>query len=84
MRFEYILILNEYFYRYVLLRACKNADADTNAETLIDYFCRFVPVSNWVSDKGPNYVNKDIENWALSIEFKRLFSNSMFFGQIEL
>ncbi len=71
---EYILILNGDFSGYVCLRPCKEADAETTAIDLNEYFNSFIPVLQWFSDQGRYFCNKVMQTLASSLEVKHRFS----------
>ncbi len=60
---EYILID---FSGYVFLKPCKNADAETTSNVLMEYFSAFAPVLQWFSDQGRHFRNKVIQNLSTS------------------
>ena len=58
----YVLVLKDDLSSFVRLYACEAADAETVAESLIDWFSTFGPVSQWVSDQGTHFKNTVIES----------------------
>ncbi len=71
---EYILILKDDFSGYAFLRPCKNADAETSANVLNEYFTTFIPVLQWFSDQCPHFCNKVMQTLASSLRVKHRFS----------
>jgi len=57
---KYVLILKDDLSSYVWLYACEAADAETTANSLIDWFAAFSPVPQWVSDRGSHFKNEII------------------------
>ena len=71
---EYVLILKDDFSGYCFLRACKQADAATATEVLMEYFTTFVPVLQWFSDQGTHFKNEVMRLLAASLGAKHNFS----------
>lgn len=76
LSFEYILILKDDFSGYVYLRPCRNADATSTAEVLLEYFSTFVPVLKWFSDQGPHFANEVMEVLASALGARHRFSTA--------
>ncbi len=64
---EYIPILKNIFSGYVFLKPCKNADAESTANVLMEYFPTFVSIPQWFSDRGPHFCNKVMQNLSTSL-----------------
>ncbi|CDF38965.1 unnamed protein product [Chondrus crispus] len=55
---RYVLVLKDDFSGYVWLRPTREADADTTAQALLDWFASFGVVYHWVSDRGTHFKNE--------------------------
>jgi hypothetical protein len=54
---KYVLIVKDDYSNYVWLKQCKNADADSTAAVLIEWFAAFGVAQQWVSDQGSHFKN---------------------------
>jgi transposase InsO family protein len=54
---KYVLIVKDDYSNYVRLKQCKNADADSTAAVLIEWFAAFGVAQQWVSDQGSHFKN---------------------------
>jgi transposase InsO family protein len=54
---NYVLIVKDYYSNCVWLKQCKNADADSTAAVLIEWFASFGVAQRWVSDQGSYFKN---------------------------
>jgi transposase InsO family protein len=54
---KYALIVKDDYSIYVWLKQCKNADADSKAAVLIEWFAAFGVGQQWVSDQGSHFKN---------------------------
>lgn len=55
---KYVLIVKDDYSNYVWLKQCKNADADSTAAVLIEWFAAFGVAQQWVSDQGSHFKNQ--------------------------
>jgi transposase InsO family protein len=54
---KYVLIVKDDYSNYVLLKQCKNADADSTTAILIEWFAEFGVAKQWVSEQGSHFKN---------------------------
>jgi hypothetical protein len=52
-----VLTVKDDYRNYVRLKQCKNADADSAAAVLIEWFAAFGVAQQWVSDQGSHFKN---------------------------
>jgi IS30 family transposase len=57
-----VLIVKDGYRNYVWLKQCKNADADSTAAVLIEWFAAFGVAQQWVSDQGSHFKNTVMAN----------------------
>lgn len=58
---QYILVLKDDMSSYCELIVCDEATADTACRGLLDWFKRFGPVTQWVSDRGTHFKNQVLQ-----------------------
>ena len=72
---RYVLIITDYFTRYVVAIPLPNCTAEKTAETLFnEYFCKFGVPSLIVSDQGSHFRNRLMSNMRLLIGYNHIFS----------
>jgi IS30 family transposase len=59
---KYVLIVKDDSSNYGWLKQSKNADSDSTAAVLIEWFATFGVTQQWVSDQGSHFMNKVMEN----------------------
>ena len=60
--FDYVLILKDDLSGFVRLVPATNANAETTADALIDWFSCFGTVKQWVSDRGSHFKNEVVRS----------------------
>lgn len=60
--FDYVLILKDDLSGFVRLVPATNANAETAADALIDWFSCFGTVKQWVSDRGSHFKNEIVRS----------------------
>ena len=72
---KYVLVITDYFTRYVTAVPLPNCTAETTAESLFnDFFCKFgVPIV-LVSDQGTHFRNNLMTNLSLLIGYNHIYS----------
>ena len=71
--FKYVLVVKDDFSSYTLLFPFENADSESFAEALTEWFSLFGVVSTWVSDKGTHFKNRVVSELQ-----RKLHSNHHF------
>ncbi|CAF1525917.1 unnamed protein product [Rotaria sp. Silwood1] len=72
---QYVLIITDYFTRYITALALPNCTAETAARALFDdFFCKFGIPSVILSDRGTHFQNKLMENLQNLIGYNHIYS----------
>lgn len=70
----YVLIIKDDLSGYVWLKATTEADADTTAATLLDWFASFGVSRCWISDQGSHFKNKLMERVSEALKAQHHFT----------
>ncbi|CAF4246300.1 unnamed protein product [Rotaria sp. Silwood2] len=74
---QYVLVITDYFTRYITAVALPNCTAEITAEALFnEYFCKFGISSVILSDRGSHFQNKLMENLQKLIGYNHIYSTS--------
>ena len=72
---QYVLVITDYFTRYITAIALPNCTAETTAYTLFnDYFCKFGIPGTILSDQGRHFQNHLMQNIEKLIGYNHIFS----------
>ena len=72
---RYVLIITDYFTRYIVAVPLSNCSAEKTAEALFNnYFCHFGIPELIISDQGSHFRNQLLHNMRLLIGFNHIFS----------
>ncbi|CAF1500829.1 unnamed protein product, partial [Rotaria sordida] len=74
---QYVLVITDYFTRYVTALALPNCTAELTAQTLFnEYFCKYgIPVTI-LSDQGPHFRNQLMDNIQKFIGYNHIYSTT--------
>jgi Integrase core domain len=73
---KYVLIVKDDYRNYVWLMQCKNADADSTAAVLIEWFAAFGVAPHWVSDRGSHFKNQVMTEVKRQLGASHLFTTA--------
>ncbi|CAF3360121.1 unnamed protein product [Rotaria sp. Silwood2] len=74
---QYVLVITDYFTRYITAVALPNCTAEIKAEALFnEYFCKFGIPLVILSDRGSHFQNKLMENLQKLIGYNHIYSTS--------
>ena len=74
---QYVLVITDYFTRYITAIALPNYTAETTARTIFEeFFCKFGIPSVILSDRGTHFQNKLMENLQQLIGYNHIYSTS--------
>jgi transposase InsO family protein len=59
--YEYVLVIKDAMSGFVELIACQRCTAEECVDALCDWFKRYGPVYQWVSDQGSHFKNQAVE-----------------------
>ena len=72
---KYVLVITDYFTRYVTAISLPNCTAKTTAESLFnEFFCQFGVPETIVSDRGTHFQNQLMANMRLLIGYNHIYS----------
>ncbi|CAF2867140.1 unnamed protein product [Rotaria sp. Silwood2] len=72
---QYVLVITDYFTRYVTAIALPNCTAETTAQALFnEYFCKYGIPSVVLSDRESHFQNKLMENLQKLIRYNHIYS----------
>ncbi|CAF4449510.1 unnamed protein product, partial [Rotaria magnacalcarata] len=72
---QYVLVITDYFTRFITAIALPNCTADITARALFeDFFCKFGIPSVILSDRGTHFQNKLMENLQNLIGYHHIYS----------
>ncbi|CAF4540206.1 unnamed protein product [Rotaria magnacalcarata] len=72
---QYVLVITDYFTRYITAIALPNCTAETTARALFDdFFCNFGIPSAILSDRGTHFLNTLMENIQNLIGYNHIYS----------
>ena len=72
---QYVLVITDYFTRRVTATALPNCTAETTAQALFnEYFCKYGIPSTIISDQGPHFQNRLMQNIQKLIGYNHIYS----------
>ena len=72
---QYVLVITDYFTRYITAVALPNCTVETTAQALFnEFFCKYGIPSVILSDQGPHFHNQLMENMQNLIRYNHIYS----------
>jgi len=72
---QYVLVITDYFTRYITAIALPNCTAETTAQALFnDFFCKYGVPAVILSDQGSHFKNQLMENIQYLIGYNHIYS----------